>query len=560
METKIPTPATVNDIDFHVRTYRTALKSNLEVTINSLVNSHLKMESILHPLGSNSEKVDLSALIYSLLRLPHQTDQALKIIVGQNLDIFTQAGYTNVDQWPETKAFSRRRSCFYQSSKHILACFTASISDIDDLVNLLIAFQTEWNKFHLILKSKYKNLLGFQNSLKTNKLSQELDISENDWNRLVTAFGPQYKLRLKRVFQQSLNLRIQLLAASWVNYTKTTQKWWKHIATHVSDHFHISHQQIYFVSSNTHSLMNLFTGFALKNQNKILSLIKTDHPDLYAVWQQIQSKENLLQPNDFLYFVFKFYSDNLLKTEFLEYQQKLGIISIPNSHFLDVDVQIFPVKNLIHSADSRLKISKPKTLVKSEALIFNVDYPLGFSAYHVLTEILENVQKVKGVYILSKAAVLNSQIGDIQAPRLVFDEHTQNSYIFKNCFNSFFPFVNNQGSILTNQKAVSVLGTFLENEALLKNYFENNITIIEMESGPYLNAITEASYDQQTPKNTIIDLNNTPFDLGIINYTSDTPYSQAQNLGSGSLSLNGIEPVNLGSLAILQRIINLEEE
>ena len=129
-----------------------------------------------------------------------------------------------------------------------------------------------------------------------------------------------------------------------------------------------------------------------------------------------------------------------------------------------------------------------------------------------------------------------------------------------NCFNTFFPFPNNQGSILTNQKAVSVLGTFLENAALLKKYFDNNLTIIEMESGPYLSAISEATYDQQFPRNSIVDLHNAPFDVGIINYTSDTPYSKAKNLGGSALALNGAEPVYLGTLSILQRIINIEEQ
>jgi hypothetical protein len=192
-------------------------------------------------------------------------------------------------------------------------------------------------------------------------------------------------------------------------------------------------------------------------------------------------------------------------------------------------------------------------------LIFNIDYPLGFAAYHILNEVLENVASVKGVYVLGKAAVLNSEIGDIEVSRVVFDEHTQNTYMFKNCFNSFFPFVNNQGSILTNQKAVSVLGTFLENDALLKKYSENNLTCVEMESGPYLSAITEATYDQQLPRNSIVDLNSAPLDIGIINYTSDNPYSLNRTLGDGFLGLSGLESVYLGSLAILQRIINLEE-
>jgi hypothetical protein len=177
----------------------------------------------------------------------------------------------------------------------------------------------------------------------------------------------------------------------------------------------------------------------------------------------------------------------------------------------------------------------------------------------MLNEIMQNVKNIKGVYILGKAACLNSEVGDIQIPRMVFDEHSQNSYLINNCFNKFFPFVNNQGSILTNQKAVSVLGTFLENKALLNFYFKNNITIIEMESGPYLSAVSESCYDQLAPKNTIVDLNNCPFDLGIINYTSDTPYSTVQNLGDSELGITGIEPVTLGTLSILQRIINLEE-
>jgi hypothetical protein len=246
----------------------------------------------------------------------------------------------------------------------------------------------------------------------------------------------------------------------------------------------------------------------------------------------------------------------------LDLQEKLKIHTITTNHYLDINTQIFPVSSLPHSKylDPRLQLSKIEKLKKSNSLIFNIDYPLGFTAYHILTEVLENIDEVRGVYILGKAAVLNGEIGDIQIPRLVFDEHSQNSYIFKNCFNSFFPFTNHQGSILTNQKAVSVLGTFLENKALLAKYSQHNLTIIEMESGPYLTALTEAGYDQPSPKNTIVDLNSVPFDIGIIDYTSDTPYSRATNLGANRLIINGVEPVYLSSLAILQRIIDLEEK
>ena len=79
-----------------------------------------------------------------------------------------------------------------------------------------------------------------------------------------------------------------------------------------------------------------------------------------------------------------------------------------------------------------------------------------------------------------------------------------------------------------------------------------------MESGPYLSAIAQATYDQTNPKKTIVDLNPAPFDIGIINYTSDTPYSHAKTLASGQAKSLAL-PIRLASLAILQRIINLEE-
>ncbi|MDD2483333.1 MAG: hypothetical protein PHE32_00595 [Candidatus Shapirobacteria bacterium] len=562
MSSLLPT-SNISSIENHVRSYRSALKSNLEVTVHSLSASHLKMHSLLHPLGANQREVDFSALVYSLDRLPKIIDESEKIILAQSPEIFEEAGYKNVANWKRVESKSRRRVAHFNSQKNILAYFIASVSDIDDIVNILITLQTEWNKFNQLFHKHYSLYSLFKSDLASQKFFQKFKVTPKEWQNFISSLGPNWDKKLKKIYKSQLNLKIQLLSASWLNYTKSTQKWWKNIATTVSPAFHISHQEIYFVSSNNHSLLNAFTGFPLAHQFEILSHLKIEHPSLYQTWTQIQSKESLLNPNDFIYFASKYFlSHPEVKEDYQALQKKLGILTIPNANYLDLTVQIFPVKNLVKSAhiDPRLKIKNHLKINQSDALIFNIDYPLGFSAYHVLTEIMENVKNIKGVYILGKAAILNGEIGDIQIPRLVFDEHTQNSYLFKNCFSDNFPYINNQGSILTNQKAVSVLGTFLENKALLNFYFKNNITVIEMESGPYLSAITESCYDQQAPKGTIVDLNNCPFDLGIINYTSDTPYSSLQNLGDSNLGINGIEPVTLGSLAILQRIINLEEQ
>lgn len=552
----------ISSIENHVRSYRSALKSNLEITINSLANPHLKMRSILHPLG-HTNKIDFSTLAYCLNRLPKVHHQVDKIIMGQSPEVFEESGYKNVTSWKEVTSKNRRRVAYFNQSQKIMAFFIASVSDIDDLVNIFIALQIEWNKLNKLLHQKYSLYSSIKKDLESEKFFNKTKINSQDWKKFISSLGSNWDIKLRNFYKSPVNFRVQLLAASWLNYSKSTQKWWKNIASNTSPIFHISRQEIYFVSSNVHSLMNIFTGFPLSHQFNIISELKTNHPSLYQIWEQIKSKESLLNPIDFTYFVSQhFLSNPQVKKEYLAFQKKLGIFNLPNPNYLDITTQLFPIKNLVKSKhlDPRLKINNPLQLSKSKALILNIDYPLGFAAYHILSEIMENVKNIKGVYVLGKAACLNSEVGDIQIPRMVFDEHTQNSYLFKNCFNSFFPYVNNQGSILTNQKAVSVFGTFLENKSLLNFYFKNDITIIEMESGPYLSAVTESCYDQQAPKKSIVDLNNCPFDLGVINYASDTPYSNVQNLGDSQLGLTGIEPVTLGTLAILQRIINLEEE
>lgn len=548
--------SSINSIDLHLRTYRSALKSNLEITLHSLTSSYLKIDSILHPFAANPTHLDPSALVYSLLRLPKDIDRSKTIIMGQNPEVFLNHGFPDVTKWKKSLATARRRTRYFDPKTGLLASFLSSISDIDDIVNLLLAYQIEWNKFHQIVASAYPNYSEFKKTFIENPEPVEglklLQVSQEDWQNIKTALGKNWRLRLRRIYHRPQNLRLRLLASSWIDYTKTTQTWWKNITLPSPSRYDFSRQKIYFVSSNAHSLLNLITGFALSSEKTLLKLSPRDYSELSPY----------IHKNDYLYYLSKYLAkDKKYQDDWQKIQNRLGIISLPSSTYLNLNAQIFPLKNFLKSSalDSRLKISKPSKIASSDALIFNIDYPLGFAAYHILSELLENVSSLKGVYILGKAAVLNSEIGDLQIPRLTFDEHTQNSYVYKNCFNTFFPYTNTQGSILTEQKSVTVLGTFLENEALLKKYSENNLTIIEMETGPFLSAITEATHDQQTPRGTMIDLNSAPFDIGVINYTSDTPYSKAKNLGAGSLNLAGVEPVYLGSLAILQRIINLEE-
>jgi hypothetical protein len=141
----------------------------------------------------------------------------------------------------------------------------------------------------------------------------------------------------------------------------------------------------------------------------------------------------------------------------------------------------------------------------------------------------------------------------------VYEEHTQNTYWLNNVFDAhavspYLVF----GSVLDNQKAVTVKGTYLQNRQYLDLYYRENYTVVEMEAGPYLNALYETTYPTRHPVGEHINFTNLPFDLGILHYASDTPYSKGANLGRGSLDYQGLDSTYATCVAIARRIMELE--
>jgi hypothetical protein len=144
-------------------------------------------------------------------------------------------------------------------------------------------------------------------------------------------------------------------------------------------------------------------------------------------------------------------------------------------------------------------------------------------------------------------------------PNVVHDEHSQNTYLFNNCFSAadVAPYLT-YGTVLDNQKAVTVQGTFLQNARYMDVFYREGYTDIEMEAGPYLSAVYEMYRPKRHPVNEIVNLYGLPFDLGFIHYASDTPLGKGKNLGAGSLSYSGMDATYAATLAIVKRILTLE--
>ena len=161
---------------------------------------------------------------------------------------------------------------------------------------------------------------------------------------------------------------------------------------------------------------------------------------------------------------------------------------------------------------------------------------------------------------MGKAATLNGQIGDVMVSRVIHDEHSENTYLLPNALTAddVAPWLEN-GSVLDNQKAVSVRSGFLQNPTYMSLFYREGYTVLEMEAGPYLSAIYELVDPRRHPRDEVINFaERASFDIGLLHYASDTPYSRRQTLLSKSLGAFGTESTYACAIALTRRILERE--
>ena len=566
MERTVPKSAT-DEIDLYLRTIYSLLRSTTEVQIRTLEEVHAGMNSSLHP---NARKVtpDTSAFIYTSLRLPACIMETRSIVLGQSAQLFARHGYSEVENWQPVSARARRRRSYFDGN-NTLAVFIASRSDIEDIVPTLTAFQIEWNKMHQLLQawnpSSWEEV-SVESSPAFMELSRVLGILPEDLQRLASVWGGDFTAILKKIAKKRCSFGIRLLSGSLSEYWRATRMWWHNIERNTPL---LSERPAYFISSNPHSIPNLLSGYALTRKEQILDFLQQQgNQELLAEWQDIQECGNCASTENFLYYALKKYQQTahgaVENNRMAREEQSHGITRVPATHSFDIEAQVVELCKLDPERfDPRLLPDDRNAafLNKSNALIVNIDYPLGLGAYNVLTKIAEHISEILGVYIMGKAATLNGVRGDIMIPNVVQDEHSQNTYIFQNIFTApdVIPWLV-FGTVLDNQKALTVQGTFLQNASLMDVMYREGYTDIEMEAGPYLSAVYEMTRPKRHPVNEIVNLQGASFDIGILHYASDTPLSKGRNLGAGALSYRGMDSTYAASVAILRRIFQMEKK
>lgn len=558
------------EINLYLRTYYSLLRSTREVKLSSLIEAHKRTRSALH-VKADEQEIDMAAFIYAILRIPDCLSEINLVVMGQSARVFAEHGYPQVEAWQQVSAPGRRRRYFFDG-KLTLAAYIASRSDIDDLVPTLVAYQIERRKLHyLLLQSStlaFLNILPQNEDLSAEALQELADLTRipiEDLDKLSRIWRDKTVTRLLEIAQKQQEISIRSLASSLADYKRAIRRWWRNVEVYTPKNIRFDERPVYFVSSNTHSLTNMLSGFGLQIESTLKAyLLENGADELRQEYQDIVNRNLPSSLENFLYYVLKKYEAIYpdVRDDRIAHEKSVGISRIQSEHAFDIEVQIINLRQLdVAGMDVRLRIPGIEKLAQSEALIVNIDYPLGMAAYQVLAEIARNVDEMRGIYIIGKSATLNGRIGDVMLPNVVHDEHSLNTYLFNNCFTAddVAPYLV-YGSVMDNQKAITVPGTFLQNEGYMSVFYHEGYTDMEMEAGPYLSGIYEMTRPQRHPYNEIVNLYQAPFPIGILHYASDTPFSKGKNLGTQNLSYFGMDATYATTVAVLRDIIKTEVE
>jgi hypothetical protein len=553
-----PSESLSDEIELYQRTYTTLLRSSGETRLRVLEPSHRAIGSALHPLA-DSDELDLGAFLYAIRRLPDAVMRAETVVMGQDAALFARSGVGPLEDWEVVEAPARRRR-WYDGGGETLAVLLASASDVDDLIPTLVAFQIEWNKLrHRMRAAGWPPAEGAS----PEECAATLGGSPEDWTRLREAWGDAFDERLSDVAERSLSMRVRMLGGTQIGYARMTRRWWAPVQARLAA-AGVADRPLYFVSSNTHSIANLVTGLAREREDELVAWIESQ-ADQDLRRELTAFREGLTDGSwdNFLYFAARSWIEQGGEELWAwrgRAEREAGVEHLRSETALRVGAQVIPVAGLDPARlDRRLGTVDAGRLAASRAVIVNVDYPLGLAAYNILREAAVDSAGLRGVYVLGKAATLNADVGDVMLSSVVHDEHSGTTYWLDNAFgvDDIAPDLR-FGNGLDNQRAVTVKSTFLQNRSYLDFYYREAFTVVEMEAGPYCNAIYEIADADRYPVGEAVNFSKLPIDFGVIHYASDTPYTQARTLGARGLSYYGMDSTYAASLAIVRRVLRLE--
>ena len=261
-----------DEVELYMRTYTTLLRSSGETALRVLEPSHMAMGSSLHPLAA-SEELDLGAFLYAVRRLPDGIAGAELVVMGQDVEALTRQRHarSSPGRRPRpppggaagtTAVPARSRCCWPAPRTSTTWCRRSSRS------------RSSGTRFAFACAARAGRTRRAPRMSRAEECARELGGSADDWARLREAWGEAFGERMRLIAERRLSLRMRMLGGTHTGYARLTRRWWTPVSAKLAG-TGLTERPLYFVSSNSHSLVNIVTGIAHEREPELVEFVET---------------------------------------------------------------------------------------------------------------------------------------------------------------------------------------------------------------------------------------------------------------------------------------------
>lgn len=529
---------------FEIKVRHGAITGRL--VIDEFIDEFKAMQPSLHRFCGESDIVDVAALIYCTERLPDHIYHIREILVQADIPD-KLPGMVGIS---EVHTPARRRSAFDIGEDTIIIVAREGVTELLDLVSLLVSFSIEGQKIVRLLEPEalMEELMDPElgsDAARQNqclaRLAFVLGVTDDEVVSLDQRWENQLLERLRHLIKYPPHMTVRLHKGYSLEAVRIrSEKWAARINEKVQKW--VDHGPLHVLSSNLHSTVNLLSGFARLHQDEIWEWAAL-HPEYSHV--DPPARENLL------YFVLKDWlkANPERAREKLEYEEAHGILSLHDIYHVGIDVQLIDTSKLDPALlDPRLRVDTG-AIAREKPLIVNFDYAFGDQAGIVLEHLFRNFERqIASFSIMGKAGTVVGERGGVMLPTYLLRQGSDDVYDFP--VPNFLEAADFRDlpvdTIHTGGPMLTVLGTVLQNDVMLRRYRDEwKILGLEMEGIPYVRTL------HQCRKRGFMSDN---FRMGVGYYASDAPLVPGESL-SRELAFEGLDATYSINLAILNRLL-----
>ena len=138
--------------------------------------------------------------------------------------------------------------------------------------------------------------------------ARELGGSADDWAPPARGLGRAFGERMRLIAERRLSLRVRMLGGTHTGYARLTRRWWTPVSAELAVEG-LTERPLYFVSSNSHSLVNIVTGIAREREPELVAFVEQLPEDDILRQELTAFREGHSEGSweNFLYFVARLY-------------------------------------------------------------------------------------------------------------------------------------------------------------------------------------------------------------------------------------------------------------